>query len=45
MILVRIIPRSQLTGAQINNLEQFGFTLVQKPEEIQVWVERAAQRD
>lgn len=41
MILVRVIPLDQLSVTQINNLEQFGFTLVHKPQEIQVWVERA----
>ena len=42
MILVRVIPLTELSQSQINNLDQFGFTLVHKPTEIQVWVERAA---
>lgn len=40
MILVRVIPISELSTSQINNLHQFGFTLVHKPTEIQVWVEK-----
>ena len=42
MILVRVIPIEQVVQSQINNLEQFGFTLVHKLKEIQVWVEDAA---
>lgn len=44
MILVRIIPLHKIDEAQIHNLEQFGFTLVQRGNCMQIWVERAAHR-
>ena len=45
MILLRVIPINRLTNSQINNLDQFGFTLVQRGDCLQIWVERAAHRD
>lgn len=43
MKFIREIPRKNLSQPQINNLEQFGFTLVYTAEDtIEVWVEEAA---
>ena len=39
MKFIREIPKEKLTPLQINNLEQFGFTLIDKPGSIEVWVE------
>jgi hypothetical protein len=37
MKLIREIP--MLTDLQIDNLEQFGFTIVYKPTSLEIWAE------
>lgn len=39
MKFLREIPLANVTQAVLNNLEQFGFTLVYKMDSIEVWAE------
>lgn len=42
MILLRTLFTASLWPEQINNLEQFGFTLVRRGYWTEVWVEEVA---
>lgn len=42
MKFLREIPKSKITQPEIVNLEQCGFTLINKEDSVEVWVEEAA---
>lgn len=37
MKFIREIPESNITTKDINNLEQWGFTLIWKEDSVEVW--------
>lgn len=39
MKFLREIPESKITQAVINNLEQWGFTLIWKTDSVEVWAQ------
>lgn len=41
MSFIREIPVDKITDKSINDLEQFGFTLVWKEDSVEVWCEVA----
>lgn len=41
MKFVREIPKARIKEGQLHDLEQFGFTLIDKEDSVEVWVEEA----
>lgn len=45
MVFIREIPEEKITQQIVDNLDQFGFTLVYTQDSIEVWAESKADKD
>lgn len=44
MRFVREIPENRITERSINDLEQYGFTLIWKQDSVEVWADAAVKQ-